>query len=699
MIKTYKYIALFALAFGFAACSQEDDFIPQGNQKGDPLAIASAGVVNLTTRATISTIEGTNCLTGGSMGVFVKSENTNTRYKGDNLKWEYDSSWKPSSTTVLYEADGTKQQIGAYYPYTAELTEGTCIIELPETFDDKYEDYDYLYSDYVAVSTNPMNIQMNHLLSKVTVSIASKGSEIDITDAVKSVSLSDVSRTAVWTVPTATLNGYGPADQVTTLYANDADNDQTVDNYVGYALPNAAATLGIRVTMNSGRSFAAQASISDGLAGGNHYLISMKLGKDGITVGNITIADWDIPENNVSGSEVTEIFIRSTVSGTTAAIDIVSSAKDGVKAAIEALFMENPMLTTLTVNGTLNEVQQATLAEVLTVHSGVKLIMDMNENEVSEAVTNLTNEKQLGGYAIADDGTYTVYTVAGLQKWSEAVSESEKTNLTLGADILLPTHNISVDENGRPSGSNWKTVPSFNGTIDGCGHSIVNLRTYGSDASFIDFGETSAVIKNLTFLTPVVYQSSTYLGVIAGRFDGTLIENCHVVGGSVTGDNTDVGGLVGGFRSKYVKIFASTNSAKVKGERWVGGIAGYGNVGGSFGPAIVACVNTGVVSGNRQVAGIFGCAGGLDRVVACYTTENIISGYDGNITGCYYVAAEDTDGENGTTAVADKTALNSEDVVNAMNAAIDDYNDDETVKVTYKWKVGTILPELELVSE
>ena len=87
MIKTYKYIALVALAFGFAACSQEDDFIPQGNQKGDPLAIASAGVVNLTTRATISTIEGTNCLTGGSMGVFVKSENTNTRYKGDNLKW------------------------------------------------------------------------------------------------------------------------------------------------------------------------------------------------------------------------------------------------------------------------------------------------------------------------------------------------------------------------------------------------------------------------------------------------------------------------------------------------------------------------------------------------------------------------------------------------------------------------------------
>ena len=63
------------------------------------------------------------------------------------------------------------------------------------------------------------------------------------------------------------------------------------------------------------------------------------------------------------------------------------------------------------------------------------------------------------------------------------------------------------------------------------------------------------------------------------------------------------------------------------------------------------------------------------------------------------MAAADTDGENGTTAVADKIALNSEDVVNARNAAIDTYNSDATTKITYQWKVGTILPELELVSE
>lgn len=696
MKKTYQYIALAVLTIGLAACTQEDDFTPQGNQKDAPLDIASAGVANLTTRATIDSNDN---LVEGSMGVFVTST-SGGRYEGSNIKWTYNNGWNlDAATVVLYENDDTKQQIGAYYPYTAELTdEGKFAIELPEVFGSDYEDYDYLYADYAALGSNPVIIGMNHLLSKVTVSISTMGTEIS-SDAVQSISLFNVPRTASWEVPTSTLTDLGIANETTTLYANDTNDDEVVDHYVGYALPNAVTTLGIRVTMDSGRSFAAQAPITGGLASGNHYLISMKLGKDAVTVGNITIGDWGTPENNVSGSEVTEIFIRSTVSGTTAAIDIVSSAKDGVKAAIEALLIANPMVTTLTVNGTSNEVQQGALAEVLTVHSGVKLIMDMNENEVSEAVTNLTNEKQLGGYAIADDGTYTVYTVAGLQKWSEVVSENNKTNLTLGADILLPTQNISVDENGKPSGSNWTVVTRFDGVIDGKGHSIVNLRTKGSEASFIRVCSTSAVIKNLTFLTPVVYQSgSSYVGVVAGQFLGTLIDNCHVVEGCVTGD-FGVGGLIGSISSNYVKIFASTNSAKVKGDRHVGGIVGSGNVGGSTGPAIVACVNTGVVSGNGQVGGMFGCAGDRDEVVACYTTENVISGYSGKITGCYYVAAADTDGKNGTTAVADVTALNSEDVVNAMNTAIDDYNDDETVKVTYKWKVGTILPELELVSE
>ena len=85
MKRTYLYIALAVLTIGLAACTQEDDFTPQGNQKDAPLAIASAGVAELTTRATINN----DYLEGGSIGVFVTSTTDNDRYSGNNIKWTY----------------------------------------------------------------------------------------------------------------------------------------------------------------------------------------------------------------------------------------------------------------------------------------------------------------------------------------------------------------------------------------------------------------------------------------------------------------------------------------------------------------------------------------------------------------------------------------------------------------------------------
>lgn len=695
MKKIYQYIALAVLTIGLAACTQEDDFTPQGNQKDAPLDIASAGVANLTTRATIDSNDN---LVEGSMGVFVTSTSSG-RYEGSNIKWTYNNGWDlDAATVVLYENDDTKQQIGAYYPYTSDLTdEGKFAIELPEVFGSDYEDYDYLYADYAALGSNPVIIGMNHLLSKITVSISTMGTELS-NDAVQSISLFNVPRTASWTVPTNDLSGFGTANETTTLYANDTNYDQKVDNYVGYALPNTTTTLCIRVTMDSGRSFAAQAPITDGLASGNHYLISMKLGKDAVTVGNITIGDWGTPENNISGSEVTEIFIRSTVSGTTAAIDIVSSAAEGVQNAISELLTANPSVTTLTVNGTLNEVQQSALAAALAGFNGT-LVMDMAE--VADAISSLACTKQLGGYTIATDGTtttYTVYTEAGLNTWREAIEENSKTNLTLGADIILSTEGITVDENGKPSGSNWTATGIFEGTLDGGGHCIANLRIYSeSSACFID-GASNAAIKNLTLVTPVVYGTTTYTASLASQISrGTSIIDCHVQGGSVTGEHNGTGGLIAAIAYKTCYVYGCTNSAKVTGTQWVGGIIGtIANDGNVF----AACANTGEISGNSNVGGIAGTPRTSEKLIACYTTVgNLCGNTSATVTGSYYVASEDTDGEDGTTAVADATALNSMDVVTAMNAAIDTYNSSATKQVTYKWKVGTILPELELVSE
>ncbi|MBE6281959.1 MAG: fimbrillin family protein, partial [Bacteroides sp.] len=268
-MKTYQYIALAALALSFAACTQEDDFTPQGNQKDTPLAIASAGVAELTTRATINN----DRLEEGSIGVYVYST-TGDSYKGDNIKWTYRNGfWElDAETVVLFENNGNKQQIAAYYPY-AEPTEGKVQITLPEAYGDDYDNYDYLYGEYAPLTRNPAAIKMKHLMAKVTVNVTT-GTDIDAGDGVKSVELVGVPRTADWTLPDVRLSNYGTNADIA-LYSKGSA-------YCGYALPNEAESLALRITTDSGRLFTLTVLLDNAettddtevLSSGIHYTIS-----------------------------------------------------------------------------------------------------------------------------------------------------------------------------------------------------------------------------------------------------------------------------------------------------------------------------------------------------------------------------------------------------------------------------------------
>lgn len=288
-MKTYQHIALAALALSFAACTQ-DDFTPQGNQKDAPLAIASAGVAELTTRATINN----DRLEEGSIGVYVYST-TGDSYKGDNIKWTYRNVfWElDAETVVLFENNGEKQQIAAYYPY-AEPTEGKVQITLPEAYGDDYDNYDYLYGEYAPLTSNPAAIKMKHLMAKVTVNVTT-GTDIDAGDGVKSVELVGVPRTADWTLPDATLSNYGTNAYIA-LYCKGSA-------YCGYALPNEAESLALRITTDSGRLFTLTALLDNAettddtevLSSGTHYTVSVKVGKDKVTIEQISTSDFDSP--------------------------------------------------------------------------------------------------------------------------------------------------------------------------------------------------------------------------------------------------------------------------------------------------------------------------------------------------------------------------------------------------------------------
>lgn len=295
-MKTYKYIALAAIALGLAACSQEEDFTPQGNQKGAPITIASVGVANLATRATIEDDK----LVEGNIGVTITSTGNDDRYKGSNVNW-YGSNgvWGlvENQKVVLYEGNGESQKVYAYYPYAKDIIEGTenLPVTLPETFGSNFEGYDYLCTkEGISLSQNPVSLTLSHAFSKVSVSVNVMGNELE-GDVVTEIALANVPLNGERSATTGAIDPdkYGPANGRIALYGYDGeDYDEVADYYIGYALPNAATTLDLRVTMQSGRVFTAKAPISGGMTDGVHYKIGLNLGKDKLEVRTVTVAPW-----------------------------------------------------------------------------------------------------------------------------------------------------------------------------------------------------------------------------------------------------------------------------------------------------------------------------------------------------------------------------------------------------------------------
>ena len=430
MKKTYQYIALAALALSLAACSQEDDFIPQGNQKGAPITIASVGVANLATRATIEDDK----LVEGNIGVTITSTGNDNRYKGSNVRW-YGSNgvWGlvENQKVVLYEGNGESQKIYAYYPYAKDIIEGTenLPVTLPEAFDSNFEGYDYLCTkEGISLSQNPVSLTLSHAFSKVSVSVNMMGNELE-GDMVTEIALDNVPHNGERSATTGAIDPdkYGPANGRIALYGyDDEDSDEVADYYIGYALPNAATTLDLRVTMQSGRIFTAKAPISGGMTDGVHYLISMKVGKDAVTVSDVSVQPWGNGGTLESGvAEEKFLSIDGTV------YNSASELQDAVK---NNLSQEG--VTSVTINGYLSE----------ELHKAV--ISAIGEVKTVGAVTN--------GYLLEGSVTYTVYEdfTNATATWTDGMT------LTMLGDARYLTNYIETTAKGLVLDLNGHTLAS-----------------------------------------------------------------------------------------------------------------------------------------------------------------------------------------------------------------------------------------------
>jgi len=189
-------------------------------------------------------------------------------------------------------------------------------------------------------------------------------------------------------------------------------------------------------------------------------------------------------------------------------------------------------------------------------------------------------------------------------------------------------------------------ITNFSGTYDGNWHTISGLFINRINSDYIGmFGSTTsaATIKNLGLLNVNVTGNLFVGGLVGVTFSSsTTINNCYTTG-SINGDSSYVGGLVGYQSSGVVtNCYSSANvtgssnyvgglvgqiaaaslnnsysTGSISGVRYVGGCAGYINTGAS----VTNCYSAGSVNGTRFIGGFFGFNTGT--VTNCYSIGGV----------------------------------------------------------------------------
>lgn len=283
-----KYFAMAIAALALAACDKNNDDLGIDNTKDTPITILSAGVAELTTR--VITEEGHligSMDDNASMSVFVTG-GSNAKYNADNVKWVHDGGYWIAKSQTLFEGTNSKQKICALSPYRADATleDGVTITADGVT--------DYLVAASTPVTSNSVSLTMTHALTKLVLQ-PTFGNEVTNTKIAK-VEVGGM-------YASGTLN----ISDNTWSKLSEANSKLEMDNKEVLVIPMSGCTsFPIVITMEDDRVFKTNINcpvISPedaevtvyGLAAGTQYTISLQIGQDKVTLGDIRAASWGTP--------------------------------------------------------------------------------------------------------------------------------------------------------------------------------------------------------------------------------------------------------------------------------------------------------------------------------------------------------------------------------------------------------------------
>ena len=303
--------------------------------------------------------------------------------------------------------------------------------------------------------------------------------------------------------------------------------------------------------------------------------------------------------------------------------------------------------------------------------------------------------EKVEGFALAN-GTATVSTANALLLWNAMAQTDLDLNLTLTANIEL-----TAPAEGQ---SNWTAVGNFDtpytGTIDGGGHTLTGMviNSTKDNQGFVGKLDEGGIVQNLTFVNATVISSSGYsIGIVVGLNRESTVENCHTTGRSSVEGYAEVGGIVG--RNEYGFVSACINRSAVSTTVINGYHDGVGGIVGDNYGDVIACGNTGVVSGDTNVGGIVGCFY-EGNVIASWTQDTNETDDGGNEPSTENGVGKEENGIITAFHVLSEASDVTKESISHMNAAIEMYNGTASVKCLYRWEPVTGgYPTLKTVTE
>ena len=196
-------------------------------------------------------------------------------------------------------------------------------------------------------------------------------------------------------------------------------------------------------------------------------------------------------------------------------------------------------------------------------------------------------EEVAPGLCLINGNTYLITSLEGLKSFATLADGVTRSTIDFkGKTVELA---VDIDLENNP----WTPINEFNGTFDGQGHTIKNVKIVAQDKAYAGFfANAQGTIKNLT-LENVDIKGHYKAGAIVGNGLCSRINNCHVKNAYIKitplneDDGNHAGGIVGylSAESEAYVTNCSVTDANIIAYRDCGGIAGT-TTGGTCSPVV-----------------------------------------------------------------------------------------------------------------